>query len=50
MSARELKKFRKALRKIGADDEKLEAFLAQHRQQMQQRAQELGVDLTEVQS
>jgi hypothetical protein len=50
MSARELKKFRKALRKIGADDEKLEAFLAQHRQQMQQRAQELGVDLEEVQS
>ena len=48
MSARELRKYRKALRKIGSDDEKLEEFLAQHRDKMQQRAARLGVELEDV--
>jgi hypothetical protein len=50
MSARELKQYRKALRKVGADDEKLEEFLAQHRERMHQRAQEQGVELEDVKS
>ena len=48
MSARELRKYRKALRKIGTDDEKLEEFLVQHRDKMQQRARKLGVELEDV--
>lgn len=48
MSARELRKYRKALRKMGSDEEKLEQFLVRHREKMQQRAQKLGVELEDA--
>jgi hypothetical protein len=49
MTRKELRKYRKALRRINSDDGQLERFQAEHRDKMQQRASELGVELEDGQ-
>jgi len=49
MTKKELRKYRKKLRRIGSDDRKLERFLAAHREKMVKRAKDRGIELEEAQ-